>query len=139
MIYYLLISVKLNHAASYRYYFRFLTVIFLVRAYFSFSRTVFSAMLDTLLCLFVLYFLCAICISRASFFSEFFGVSAREARTNLFWDACTGCAPYLVYCTGIASNSYTPPSIRCSLGWALSSLVVCFVLFVRFSWLYRFN
>ena len=74
MIYYLLISVKLNHAASYRYYFRFLTVIFSVRAYFSFPRTVFSAMLDTLLCLFVLYFLCAICISRASFFSEFLEV-----------------------------------------------------------------
>ena len=48
MIYYLLISVKLNHAASYRYYFRFLTVIFSARAYFSFPCTVFSEMLDTL-------------------------------------------------------------------------------------------
>ena len=51
----------------------------------------------------------------------YFLARLQSAPFLFYFVGCPVCASYLVYCTGIASNSHTPPSIRCSPRWAPNS------------------
>ena len=70
-------------------------------------------------CLFYLL----LCARSAHYFPRniFWSFPVRASRVFFISGSYPWCASYYVYCTGIASNSHTPPSIRCSPRWAPNS------------------